>query len=252
MTIDERIETLTRRLHLPHIRKHYKELRHAAMEEKADYLDYLKDLLEKECENREEDAKYRRIKRAAFPQKKYLEDLNREHLPPQAQKNLTRLETLEFIEEGQNVILSGNPGTGKTHLAIGLGIKACMAGYKVLFTSVPSLIVQLRETRSQRTLREFQSRFEKYDLLICDEMGYISFDKEGAELLFTNLSLRTPHKSTIVTTNLSFDRWEEIFNDPVLTAALVDRLTHKAFLINMNGNSYRMKETKDWLASFSS
>jgi len=89
-------------------------------------------------------------------------------------------------------------------------------------------------------------------LLICDEMGYISFDKEGAELLFTNLSLRTAHKSTIVTTNLSFDRWEEIFNDPVLTAALVDRLPHKAFLINMNGNSYRMKVTKDWLASFSS
>ena len=88
---------------------------------------------------------------------------------------------------------------------------------------------------------------EKYDLVICDEFGYISFDKEGAELLFTHLSLRTGKKSTIVTTNLSFDRWSEIFGDPVLTAAMVDRLTHKAYIINMNGMSFRAKETKEWL-----
>ena len=100
-------------------------------------------------------------------------------------------------------------------------------------------------------LRAFQNKFEKYDLVICDELGYISFDKEGAELLFTNLSLRTEKKSIIITTNLSFERWEEIFTDPVLTAAMVDRLTHKALLINMTGNSYRMKETKEMIASFS-
>ena len=106
------------------------------------------------------------------------------------------------------------------------------------------LITQLRESQSERTLKQVENQFEKYDLVICDEFGYISFDKQGAELLFNHLSLRVGRKSTIITTNLGFDRWEEIFGDPVLTAALVDRLTHKAYLVNMNGESYRLKETK--------
>jgi len=101
------------------------------------------------------------------------------------------LKTLDFIREGQNVILAGNPGTGKTHLAIALGIKACMEDYKVLFTTVPYLITKLKESRSLKTLRQIENQFLKYDLVICDELGYISFDKEGSELLFSNLSLRT-------------------------------------------------------------
>ena len=108
-------------------------------------------------------------------------------------------------------------------------------------------INQLKECRSQRTLRTFENKFEKYDLVIADELGYISFDKEGSELLFTNLSLRAGRKSTIITTNLSFERWNEIFQDPVMTAAMIDRLTHKAYIVNMNGNSYRLKETKEWI-----
>jgi DNA replication protein DnaC len=106
-----------------------------------------------------------------------------------------------------------------------------MQGYKVLFTTVPSLITRLKESRSERLLLGSQNRFEKYDLVICDEFGYISFDKEGSELLFTHLSLRAGRKSTIITTNLSFERWSEIFGDPVLTAAMVDRLTHKAYIV---------------------
>jgi len=137
---------------------------------------------------------------------------------------------------------------GKTHLAIGLGIKACLSGYKVLFVTVPLLINQLKESRSQQILTRMEGKFEKYDLVIADELGYISFDKEGSELLFTHLSLRAGRKSTIITTNLSFDRWEEIFSDAVMTAAMIDRLTHKSYLLNMNGNSYRLKETKEWLA----
>jgi DNA replication protein DnaC len=158
------------------------------------------------------------------------------------------LKSLDFIEQGQNVILAGSPGTGKTHLGIALGIKACLAGYKVLFVTVPLLINQLKESRSQRILSRTEGKFEKYDLVIADELGYISFDKEGSELLFTHLSLRAGRKSTIITTNLSFDRWEEIFGDAVMTAAMIDRLTHKSYLLNMNGNSYRLKETKEWLA----
>ena len=109
------------------------------------------------------------------------------------------------------------------------------------------LINRLKETKSQKSLLILEKQFEKYDLIIADELGYISFDKEGSELLFTHLSLRAERKSTIITTNLSFDRWEEIFKDPIMTNAMIDRLTHKSYVVNMNGNSYRLKETKDWL-----
>jgi DNA replication protein DnaC len=139
--------------------------------------------------------------------------------------------------------------SGKSHISIGLGIKAAMAGYKVLFTSIPLLINQLKEARSQRTLRSYELRFEKYDLVIADELGYISFDKQASELLFTHLSLRAGRKSTIITTNLSFDRWEEIFSDPVITAAMTDRLTHKSYIVDMIGPSYRLKETREWLSN---
>ena len=188
-----------------------------------------------------------RIKTASFPYNKYLEDIDIDALPDDAKHKLKHLSSLKFIEEAQNVILAGNTGTGKTHIAIALGMKACIEGYKVLFTTVPLFITQLKELKSAKTLRSFQNKLAKYDLVILDEFGYISSDKEGAELLFTNISLRTGRKSTIITTNLAFDRWNEILGDPVMTAALTDRLTHKSYVINMNGNSYRLKETKAWL-----
>ena len=122
-----------------------------------------------------------------------------------------------------------------------------MQGYKVLFITIHKLLTQLRESHAQKTLRQLENKFEKYDLVICDEFGYVSFDREGSELLFNHLSLRAGRKSTIITTNLGFDRWEEIFGDPVLTAALVDRLTYKAHLVNMNGESYRLRETRKLL-----
>jgi len=113
----------------------------------------------------------------------------------------------------------------------------------VYFTSVHKLITQINETRSERTIRALQNKFEKYDLVICDEFGYISYDKNAAELLFTHLSIRAGRKSTVITTNLGFDKWSEIFKDKVLTAAMVDRLTHKAIFLNMIGKSYRIIET---------
>jgi len=243
----EKIVAYTKELRLPAIRNNYTALARQAIKEKISYEDYLLTLLEDEFENRIKNRKTARIRQANFPYKKYLQDLQREELPKNAQTKIDILESLEFIKDGQNVILAGNPGTGKTHLSIGLGIKACMEDYRVFFTSVPRLITQIRESRSQKTLHTLEGRFEKFDLVICDEFGYISFDKEGAEMLFSHLSLRAGRKSTIITTNLSFDRWSEIFGDPVLTAAMVDRLTHKAHVINMNGLSYRVKETKKWI-----
>jgi len=243
----DKIIAYTKELRLPAIRNSYATHARQAVKAKTSHEEYLLTLLADEFETRIKNRKKARIRQADFPYKKYLQDLQREELPKNAQAKIDTLESLDFIKEGQNVILAGNPGTGKTHLSIGLGIKACMEDYKVFFTTVPRLITQIRECRSQKTLRTLEGRFEKFDLVICDEFGYISFDKEGAEMLFSHLSLRAGRKSTIITTNLSFDRWSEIFGDPVLTAAMVDRLTHKAHIINMNGMSYRAKETKKWL-----
>lgn len=211
------------------------------------YEEFLRDILIEAYDMRKENGRKNRIKNAGFPYKKYLDELRPEYLPEDCKRKLKELKTLSFIDEGRNIILAGNPGTGKTHLSIGLGIEACNMGYKVYFTTVASLINELKESRSEKKLYTFEKRFEKYDMIVADELGYISFDKEGSELLFTFLSLRAERKSTIITTNLSFDRWNEIFNDPVLTAALIDRLTHKSYVINMNGDSYRIKETKEWL-----
>lgn len=243
----EEIYQYSKDIKLPVVRQCFQEVIKEANQKDASYEEFLALLLQKEWDARQEAAKYNRIRRAEFPYKKHLEDLLTHELPEDAQKKYKLLKTLDFIKEGRNLILAGSPGTGKTHMAIGLGIKACLEGYKVWFTTVPLLLNQIKECRSEQTLRAFQNRFEKYDLVIADEMGYISFDKEGAELLFTHLSLRAGQKSTIITTNLSFERWEEIFQDPVMTAAMIDRLTHQAYLVNMNGNSYRMKQTKEWL-----
>lgn len=148
-----------------------------------------------------------------------------------------------------NVILASSPSIGKPIFGHQSGYQeTCLSGYKVLFVTVPLLINQLKESRSQGNLTRVEGKFEKYDLIITDELGYISFDKEGSELLFTYLSLRVSRKSTIITANLSFDRWEEVFSGTVMTAAMIDWLTHKSYLLNINGSSYRLKETKEWLA----
>lgn len=243
----ELIRESAKELKLPVIRESLEEQVKEAMHKDLSYEEFLATLLEKECDAKRESARHNRIRRAEFTYKRYLEDLSVKDLPEDAQKKLKLLKSLSFIREGRNVILAGNSGTGKTHISIGLGVLACLEGYKVWFTTIPLLVNRIKECRSAQTLRTFQNRFEKYDLVIADEMGYISFDKEGAELLFTHLSLRAGRKSTIITTNLSFERWGEIFQDPVMTAAMIDRLTHQAYIVNMNGNSYRMKETKEWL-----
>lgn len=236
----------TKELRLPTFRKNYLSAATEAARENLSFEQYLHGLLLQEYEVRAENRKKTLIRQAGFPQLKYLQDLKREELPKDGQERLPQLERLEFIGSGRNVIMVGSPGTGKTHIALGLGIKSCMEGFRVLFTTVPRMLTQLRECRSGKTLTRLENRFKKYDLVICDEFGYISYDKEGAELLFNHLSLRAGNKSTIITTNLSFDRWPEIFGDPTLTAAMVDRLTHRAYLVDMTGPSYRVKETRKW------
>jgi DNA replication protein DnaC len=245
--IKAEITRYSKELRLPVFRSEFEQVAQESAKDGADYETFLLRLMEREYDTRLENRKKAQVRQAGFPAKLYLHDLKRDLLPADAVEKLTMLERLDFVPSGRNIILAGNPGTGKTHIAVGLGLKACLQGYKVYFTTVHGLLTQLRESHAQRTLRQMELRFEKYDLVICDEFGYISFDKQGAELLFNHLSLRAGRKATIITTNLGFDRWEEIFGDAVLTAALVDRLTHKAHLVNMNGESYRLRETKEMM-----
>lgn len=244
---NELIIKYIKELKLPTVKDSLDDIEADALAQKWDYRKFLRTLLQREVEQRFENRKYVRIKRANFPQLKYLQELVREDLPAEGRNLLPEAETLNFIREGRNIVMYGNPGTGKTHIAIGLGIKACMEGYNVYFTTVPHLLTQIREAKTNKTMQLLETRFKRFDLVICDEMGYVSFDKEGAELLFNMISTRTGERATIITTNLPFTRWEEIIKDKVLCSALVDRLCHRARLVNMTGQSYRVRETQKML-----
>lgn len=238
------IDMYAKELKLAAVRENVPLFAEDAVREQWGHLTFLRRLLEEEVARRRERSKISRIHRADFPEMKYLEELQREELPMEGRMILPEVETLDFIRDGRSIVMYGNPGTGKTHIAIGLGIKACLEGYSVYFTSVPRLLTTIREAKTEKTLRNMELRFERFDLVICDELGYVGFDKEGAEMLFNHLSLRTGKKATIITTNLPFTRWEEVLKDKVLCSALVDRLCHKSYLVNMTGTSYRIKETK--------
>lgn len=240
----ESIDLYTKELRMSAIRENVALFTEDALREQWGHLTFLRRLLEAEVDRRRERSKTTRIHKACFPQMKYLEELQREELPVEGRTMLPEMETLDFIRQGRSIVMYGNPGTGKTHIAIGLGIKACLEGYSVFFTSVPHLLTLIREAKTQKSLRNMEMRFERYDLVICDELGYVGFDKESAEALFNHLSLRTGKKATIITTNLPFTRWEEVLKDKVLCSALLDRLCHKSYLVNMTGSSYRIKETK--------
>lgn len=245
--MDQLIKNHAKNLRLPYIYQNISLHLEQARLENQSYEEFLLNLFQYEAELRQQNGISARIRAAKFPYLKHLEDLDVSSLPQEAQVHYQQLKSLEFIEKKQNVILAGNPGTGKTHTVIGLGIKACQKGYHVYFAHVPTLIIELKEAKNERVLQRLKKKFDKYHLIILDELGYISFDKEGAELLFNFISTRCEKASTLFTTNLPFSRWDEIFHDPIITAAMVDRITHQSYVINMNGTSYRLKQSQELL-----
>lgn len=241
------IEQLCKDLKLSYIRENYKEHINQAKQTNQDFESVLIELLDSERLNRKNNSITTRLRQAKFPQRKYLEDFKIARFSEDLRRKFIELESLEFIKNKENIILFSNPGMGKTHYATALGIKACLENMKVLFISVPNLVIELKEALSRNDLNQYKKKFLKYDLVLLDELGYVSFDKEGSEILFNLISNRLTVGSVIITTNLLFDRWEEIFIDPILTTALVDRLAYKSHLLNMSGDSYRVEETLDWL-----
>lgn len=232
-------------LKLPFIKNNYAEF---VRDKKITHEEFLLRLLEGEWENRVQNGTKRRITEAKFPYKKYLCDFDKSKYDEEFSDEFNEIETLDFIEKNENIILIGTSGAGKTHYAIALGIAACMAGKSVFFASVPNLITELKEAMSKNQITNFRHKFERYSLVILDELGYISFDKTGADLLFNLISSRNDKGSFIVTTNLSFDRWVEVFHDPTLTSATVDRLTLRGHILDISReNGGRFEETLTWL-----
>lgn len=204
-------------------------------------------LFEQECKLRRQNGIVRRMSKAHFPYQMTFDTFASAHLSPQIRREVRVLETLEFLEEGSNVVLIGNPGVGKTALSVAIGTKACYSGKNVSFINVPNLVIEMKEAMSLNALTSYKKSFEKYDLVILDDLGYCSFSRECGEVLFNLLSNRLQKAPMIVTTNLPFARWNEVFDDKVLTGAIVDRIAHKAHVLDMTGESYRVLETKEWL-----
>ena len=240
------IEEMCKTLRLPYIRDNYKQAIGEASMEDMDFETFLEALLQEEVHMRKENGIRRRIKRARFPYNLLLNDYETKHLNPEIRKKIKQLSTLEFIDNGENIILIGNPGTGKTALSIALGMKACIEGKTVLFINIADFLIQIKEALSNNEVSIYKRKFEKYDLIILDEFGYCSFDKARGELLFNILSSRNEKGSMIITSNLTFDRWDEIFRDQIITGAIVDRLAYKSHLIEMSGESFRIIATKKW------
>ncbi len=210
--------------------------------EAGDYATFLLRLSERELIERERRGTLRRIKTARFPAPKTMDDFDFEVAPSLNKKQVLELSKCEWIDKRENII--GNPGTGKTHLSIALGMAACQRGYNVRFFTAVNLVNSLMEARNERMLLSFRKRLAKASLLIVDELGYIPFSKTGAELLFEIFSQRYERGSIIVTSNLPFEEWTSVLESERLTGALLDRLTHRVHILPIEEGSYRLAQSK--------
>jgi DNA replication protein DnaC len=216
----------------------------ACGQERVDYAGFLLRLAERELLERERRATERRLKEAAFPVVKTIDTFDFTARPSLNETLVRELLRGEYLDRRENVLLVGNPGTGKTHLATALGFAACTAGKRVRFTSTTALVTLLLEMRENRSLQRFHKQLERLDLLILDELGYVPFTKAGAELLFDVVARAYERSSLIVTTNLPFENWTEVLGSERLTGAMLDRLTHRVHILEANGESYRLADAK--------
>lgn len=231
-------------LKLPSFLRDYRSTAAVCSQERSDYPTYLLRLSERELIDRERRAMERRIKEAQFPVTKTLDTFDFKAQPSINEALVRELAGGEYLQKRENILLVGNPGTGKTHLASALGFAACSQGRRVRFFTTTGLVTQLTEQRESKSLQRFQKQLERRDLLILDELGYVPFSKAGAELLFDVVSRAYERTSLILTTNLPFEQWTEVLGSERLTGAMLDRLTHRVHILEANGESYRLRDAK--------
>ena len=229
-----RLSTMTRNL---------QSITRQAKQEKLSYEEFLLNLSEVEVQTRQENGRKRRLREAKFPILKPMETFKFDAAPELDVRLIKELSNCGYVPKKRNIIFVGKSGTGKTHLATALGMEACKQGFRTRFVTGCGLANELIEARDEKILGRVVKRYAGYGLLIIDELGYVPFSKEGAQLIFQVLAERHERKPVMITTNMGFGDWTQIFGDPSMTAALLDRVTHKAHVINCTWESYRLKET---------
>jgi DNA replication protein DnaC len=233
---------LTRALKAPSLREAAGRLAERARVEGWTHEEFLAACLQREVAARQAHGGEGRIRQARFPARKSLEEFDFDHARSLKRETIAHLGTLDFVAARENVVFLGPPGTGKTHLAIGLGIRACQAGHRVAFATAAQWVARLAEAHAQGRLQAELVRLGRSPLLVIDEVGYIPFEAEAANLFFQLVSARYERASLIVTSNKPFGRWGEVFGDDVVAAAMIDRLVHHAEVVSLKGDSYRLKD----------
>ena len=231
-------------LKLPTFQREYQKLARLCATEGVDHVGYLFRLAEREMIERDRRKVERRIKAAKFPVVKSLDSFDFTAIHKLNKMQVLELARCEWIERRENVIALGPSGTGKTHVALGLGLAACQKGLSVGFTTAAALVSEMMEARDERRLLRFQKQMAAYKLLIIDELGFVPLSKTGAELLFELISQRYERGATLITSNLPFDEWTETLGSERLTGALLDRITHHVNILEMNGDSYRLAQSR--------
>ena len=247
--VDAVIKEQVKQLKVPAIGRSYVALAGQAGESGWSYAEFLRELLDEEIGSRQERTAARRLWEAHFPDVKTLNQIDWEAMNGVGKQRIIELSSCEYIEVADNVVIAGPIGTGKTHLAIALGVEAARRWYRVVFTRAAELVQELLEARDVRSLGRLHQRIKRAALLIVDEFGFVPFARAGGELLFNLLSERHERKSTIITTNLAFSEWVQVLGDEKLTTALLDRLAYKAYILTTKGASYRMNQRRKeaWL-----
>lgn len=236
------LEAYLKKLKMPQVAKVYESMAREAADNNLDYEEYLLGVLEQEIHQRENNRIHRGIRQAAFPVIKTLENFDFKVIPSLNKPKVLKLMQGDYIRKKENIILIGSSGVGKTHIAIALGYEACRQGLRVKFYTAAGLINELLAAQQEYRLSRLEKQWLIPHVVILDELGYIPFSKTGAELLFQFCSARYERGSLIITSNLEFPKWTEVLGDEQMTAALLDRLTHNAHILNINGESFRFKQ----------